>query len=86
IFQKENTDKALKYGIYRHLPTYEKIIRNLVSFFLKKSSGLMYLGLDVALATWYNKKQHGFIPKERTIYYETESWRTAFLGYDRVGK
>ena len=46
----------------------------------------MYLGLDVALATWYNKKQHGFIPKESTIYYETGSWRTAFLGYDRVGK
>ena len=37
IFQKENTDKALKYGIYRHLPTYEKIIRNLVSFFTLKS-------------------------------------------------
>lgn len=37
IFQKENTDKALKYGIYRHLPTYEKIIRNLVSFYMKKS-------------------------------------------------
>ena len=37
IFQKENTDKARKYGIYRHLPTYEKIIRNLVSFFYKKS-------------------------------------------------
>ena len=36
IFQKENTDKALKYGIYRHLPTYEKIIRNLVSFCIKK--------------------------------------------------
>ena len=36
IFRKENTDKALKYGIYRHLPTYEKIIRNLVSFLLKK--------------------------------------------------
>ena len=36
IFQKENTDKALKYGIYRHLPTYEKIIRNLVSFSFKK--------------------------------------------------
>ncbi len=36
IFQKENTDKALKYGIYRHLPTYEKIIRNLVSFYRKK--------------------------------------------------
>jgi len=36
IFQKENTDKALKYGIYRHLPTYEKIIRNLVSFSYNK--------------------------------------------------
>lgn len=35
IFRKENTDKALKYGIYRHLPTYEKIIRNLVSFYYK---------------------------------------------------
>ena len=35
IFQKENTDKARKYGIYRHLPTYEKIIRNLVSFYIK---------------------------------------------------
>ncbi|MBT9790555.1 hypothetical protein GPK90_14675 [Clostridium sp. MCC344] len=35
IFRKENTDKALKYGIYRHLPTYEKIIRNLVSFYCK---------------------------------------------------
>ena len=38
IFQKENTDKALKYGIYRHLPTYEKIIRNLVSFYVKNRS------------------------------------------------
>lgn len=38
IFRKENTDKALKYGIYRHLPTYEKIIRNLVSFSAKKKS------------------------------------------------
>ncbi len=35
IFQKENTDKALKYGIYRHLTTYEKIIRNLISFYIK---------------------------------------------------
>ena len=39
IFQKENTDKALKYGIYRHLPTYEKIIRNLVSFSVKDYEG-----------------------------------------------
>lgn len=42
IFQKENTDKALKYGIYRHLPTYEKIIRNLVSFYsIKKIKKIM---------------------------------------------
>lgn len=40
IFRKENTDKALKYGIYRHLPTYEKIIRNLVSFYNKKEKKL----------------------------------------------
>ena len=46
IFQKENTDKALKYGIYRHLPTYEKIIRNLVSFYIYISAsknGSQYL-------------------------------------------
>jgi len=42
IFQKENTDKALKYGIYRHLPTYEKIIRNLVSFYHKKAIDAAY--------------------------------------------
>ena len=36
IFQTENADKALKYRLYRHLPAYEKIIRNLVSFSLKK--------------------------------------------------
>ena len=44
IFRKENTDKALKYGIYRHLPTYEKIIRNLVSFYIKELR--KKLGLD----------------------------------------
>ena len=46
IFQKENTDKALKYGIYRHLPTYEKIIRNLVSFYEKnmlRSMGYLWI-------------------------------------------
>jgi len=36
IFQKENAHTARKYGIYRHLPAYEKIIRNLVSFLDKK--------------------------------------------------
>lgn len=44
IFQKENTGKALKYGIYRHLPTYEKIIRNLVSFYPKKITILVFFG------------------------------------------
>lgn len=44
IFRKENTDKALKYGIYRHLPTYEKIIRNLVSFYYTKEHGLAVYG------------------------------------------
>lgn len=43
IFQKENTDKALKYGIYRHLPTYEKIIRNLVSFYMRKLYIVKYI-------------------------------------------
>lgn len=51
IFRKENTDKALKYGIYRHLPTYEKIIRNLVSFYYKRldfsSASLVVLSIVV---------------------------------------
>ena len=46
IFRKENTDKALKYGIYRHLPTYEKIIRNLVSFYLKKHLQIVLVKLS----------------------------------------
>ena len=57
IFQKENTDKALKYGIYRHLPTYEKIIRNLVSFSTKKLrfSIIQYLNLlETVLIGWQN--------------------------------
>ena len=41
IFRKENTDKALKYGIYRHLPTYEKIIRNLISFYIKLAGKIL---------------------------------------------
>ena len=54
IFQKENTDKALKYGIYRHLPTYEKIIRNLVSFLYKDR--LLRFGFELIeyIASLYN--------------------------------
>ena len=52
IFQKENTDKALKYGIYRHLPTYEKIIRNLVSFYAKI---IMICGISGCLCSLIDK-------------------------------
>ena len=43
IFQKENANKARKYGIYRHLPTYEKIIRNLVSFYKDKLNNATHI-------------------------------------------
>ena len=56
IFQKENTDKSLKYGIYRHLPTYEKIIRNLVSFYSIKNNTptgvIFYLYLVCGVLRW----------------------------------
>lgn len=51
IFRKENTDKALKYGIYRHLPTYEKIIRNLVSFYTKQN----IINYNQIIVNFYNK-------------------------------
>jgi len=54
IFQKENTDKALKYGIYRHLPTYEKIIRNLVSFYDKKCAEYFFHILHIILISLFN--------------------------------
>ena len=47
IRDRENTDKALKYGIYRHLPTYEKIIRNLVSFYYKNIETMRRLIDDI---------------------------------------
>lgn len=34
--ETKNVGKAHKYRLNRHLPTYEKIIKNLYSFFLKK--------------------------------------------------
>ena len=49
IFQTENADKALKYRLYRHLPAYEKIIRNLVSFYTQKEAmNLLKKGCDYA--------------------------------------
>jgi len=56
IFRKENTDKALKYGIYRHLPTYEKIIRNLVSFYIKKSKNCT-MAIFLSRTTGMGKKK-----------------------------
>lgn len=58
IFQKENTDKALKYGIYRHLPTYEKIIRNLVSFYTKimREHDFCAIRSKTLLLTYENEK------------------------------
>ena len=53
IFRKENTDKALKYGIYRHLPTYEKIIRNLVSFSIYKNPEIKVMS-DFGVFFYYN--------------------------------
>lgn len=67
IFRKENTDKALKYGIYRHLPTYEKIIRNLVSFYDKNA----VVASNKAALHLYKKLgfiQLGIIPKGFHIF------------------
>lgn len=36
IFRKENVGKARKYRLYRHLTTFEKIIKILMSFYTKK--------------------------------------------------
>lgn len=37
IFRKENVGKARKYRLYRHLQTFEKIIKILMSFYIKNS-------------------------------------------------
>ena len=71
IFQKENTDKALKYGIYRHLPTYEKIIRNLVSFWDKKTNSKNRIGQRVKEL----RKAHNLTQK-------TLSAKLQLAGYD----
>jgi len=72
IFRKENTDKALKYGIYRHLPTYEKIIRNLVSFYTQTNQKTSIKFVQ-NLALLHFSNIFGIIIKRRT--YENNSNR-----------
>ena len=67
IFQKENTDKVLKYGIYRHLPTYEKIIRNLVSFYDKSHSQEVFDNMKRDLQEFIDKDTTA---EEEDIFYE----------------
>jgi len=72
IFRKENTDKALKYGIYRHLPTYEKIIRNLVSFYIKKAKE-GYAGLTCrSVKKWEDRDKEVWLSDHYPICAELE--------------
>lgn len=42
--ETKNVGKAHKYRLNRHLPTYEKIIKNLYSFYIEKKA--FYRGID----------------------------------------
>lgn len=46
----------------------------------------MYLGLDVALATWYNKNNMVLYQKKGRFIMKLKVGVQLFLGYDRVGK
>ena len=64
IFRKENADKALKYRLYRHLPAYEKIIRNLVSFLNTKLFIIYGMSIGKSDSWWwehifYSLKENG---------------------------
>lgn len=51
--ETKNVGKAHKYRLNRHLPTYEKIIKNLYSFYFKKKP--LWNQFDL----WYNCFQNG---------------------------
>ena len=91
IFRKENTDKALKYGIYRHLPTYEKIIRNLVSFYLLKNNchkTFLNKLLTACSDTQHSKKEQEipapFFADTYTIYASAASSASASSYFSRM--
>lgn len=87
IFQKENTDKALKYGIYRHLPTYEKIIRNLVSFYTSKIKILRGFALVCVLALGLCLTGGLQIAEAKTTtYYDASAGRLHVKGTKLVDK
>ena len=87
IFRKENTDKALKYGIYRHLPTYEKIIRNLVSFSFKKIKILRGFALVCVLALGLCLTGGLQIAEAKTTtYYDASAGRLHVKGTKLVDK
>ena len=47
--ETKNVGKAHKYRLNRHLPTYEKIIKNLYSFYLQKNMKKWKIGISVML-------------------------------------
>ena len=88
IFQKENTDKVLKYGIYRHLPTYEKIIRNLVSFYSNQIVEFIDLLNQVELGGKVdeNKASSNGAVSYCTIYFVIDETLTIIPGeYFKIG-
>lgn len=57
----KNVGKAHKYRLNRHLPTYEKIIKNLYSFYYKKSH--IYLRVQVNMTFFFMISYFLLIPK-----------------------
>lgn len=80
IFQKENTDKVLKYGIYRHLPTYEKIIRNLVSFLKEKY--IRYRNLKVVFNKTYSIDELKFLKDFQDLRIQNLDDKTMLIQYN----
>lgn len=78
----KNVGKAHKYRLNRHLPTYEKIIKNLYSFY--HTNGESYISRD-SLTDWNEKlKEFGFCPISRNSiinlkYYKKTYQKQAIL-------